>query len=65
MMHFMTADRKSIIFSAKLLQHLPAIQATECINIKGIVSQASEFDLALIDTKPAPKTLGCLNIAPH
>jgi hypothetical protein len=47
-----------------LLQQLPEIQTTGRASIKGIVGPAIETDLALLDIKPAPTEVGCMNIAP-
>ena len=47
-----------------LLQQLPEIQTTGRISIKGIVGPAIETDLALLDIRPAPAEVGCMNIAP-
>jgi hypothetical protein len=47
-----------------LLQHLPEIQTTGRVSIKGIVAPAIETDLIMLDIKPALTEVGCTNIAP-
>lgn len=45
-------------------QHLPLIiQTIGRINIKRIIDSAIDTDLALLDIKPAPKEVSCVNIA--